>query len=89
MWKQVLKRNANSALAYNGIGKAYVQNGDYTSALAYLRYSGDKYSYSKSFGKNRLILVRKYGSYVIGAIAVLAVFVAVKKQIKKRKCKKN
>ena len=88
VWKQVLKRNANSALAYNGIGKAYVQNGDYTNALAYLRYSGDKYSYSKSFGKNRLILVRQYGPYVIGVVAVLAVIAAVKKQVKKRKGRK-
>ncbi len=88
VWKQVLARNANSTLAYNGIGKACVQNGDYTEALKYLRYSGDKYSYSKSFGKNRLLVVRKYGTYVLLAGVILGVFFSVKKQVLKRR-KKN
>ncbi len=72
LWKQVLTRNANSTLAYNGIGKALAQENRYEEAMRYLRYSGDRYSYSRSFGKNRLELVRSYGVYVIGGIAVLA-----------------
>ncbi|MDE7325511.1 MAG: hypothetical protein K2N63_04385 [Lachnospiraceae bacterium] len=85
VWKQVLARNANSTLAYNGIGKALVQNGDYTEALKYLRYSGDKYSYSKSFGKNRLLVVRKYGTYVLLALLALGLLIGIKKQVLKRR----
>ena len=83
LWKQVLKRNANSTLAYNGIGKALAQENRYDEAMQYLRLSGDRYSYSRSFGKNRLELVRNYGVYAIGGIAVLAVAMAIFKRMRK------
>lgn len=79
LWKQVLERNANSTLAYNGIGKALAQENRYDEAMQYLRLSGDRYSYSRSFGKNRLELVRNYGIYAIGGIAILAVAASVLK----------
>ncbi len=83
LWKQVLTRNANSTPAYNGIGKALAQENRYEESMQYLRYSGDRYSYSRSFGKNRLDLVRTYGVYVIGGIAVLAVGIYVIKRRRK------
>lgn len=86
-WMQVLARNANSRLAYNGIGKAFTQKEDYTEALKYLRYSGDKYSYSKAFGKNRLVLVRTYGVYAIVPAVCLAAGISVRKRIIRRKKK--
>ena len=84
---QVLSRNANSKLAYNGIGKAYTQGEEYTDALQYLRYSGDKYSYSKAFGKNRLVVVRKYGPYFIAVVVCLVLALSVRKRIVRRKKK--
>ena len=83
LWKQVLERNANSILAYNGIGKALAQENRYDEAMQYLRLSGDRYSYSRSFGKNRLELVRNYGLYAIGGIAVLAVAMSIIKRTRK------
>lgn len=85
VWSQVLARNANSRLAYNGIGKACTQGGEYVEALKYLRYSGDRYSYSKAFGKNRLVVVRKYGPYVIALVIVLVFGISVWKRIIRRK----
>ena len=83
LWKQVLRRNANSTLAYNGIGKALAQENRYEEAMQYLRLSGDRYSYSRSFGKNRLELVRNYGVYAIGGIVALAVIMAIYKRLRK------
>ncbi len=88
LWMEVLSRNANSKLAYNGIGKAYTQVGEYTDALQYLRYSGDKYSYSKAFGKNRMAVVRQYGPYVIAPVVCLAAALSVRKRIGDRRKKK-
>ena len=79
LWKQVLARNANCTLAYNGIGKALAQQNRYDEAMQYLRLSGDRYSYSRAFGKNRLALIRNYGIYAIGGVAVLAVASSVLK----------
>lgn len=87
LWMQVLSRNANSTLAYNGIGKAYVQGEEYTEALQFLRYSGDKYSYSKAFGKNRLVVVRTYGPYVFAALICVVAGISVRKWIMRRKKK--
>lgn len=83
LWKQVLRRNANSTLAYNGIGKALAQENRYEEAMQYLRLSGDRYSYSRSFGKNRLELVRNYGVYAICGIVALAVIMAIYKRLRK------
>lgn len=83
LWKKVLTRNANSTLAYNGIGKALAQENRYEEAMQYLRYSGDRYSYSRSFGKNRLELVRTYGVYFIGGVAAAAVVAYVIKRRRK------
>jgi tetratricopeptide (TPR) repeat protein len=83
LWKQVLARNANATLAYNGIGKALAQENRYEESMEYLRYSGDRYSYSRSFGKNRLELVRNYGVYFIGAVALVAVVGYVVKRRRK------
>ena len=89
LWKQVLERNANSTLAYNGIGKALAQalaqENRYDEAMQYLRLSGDRYSYSRSFGKNRLELVRNYGIYAISGIVILAVAASILKWKRKEK----
>ncbi|MBD5460854.1 MAG: hypothetical protein HDR26_07960 [Lachnospiraceae bacterium] len=84
-WQQVLARNANSTLAYNGIGKAYAQAEEYTDALKYLRYSGDKYSYSRSFSKNRLLVIRKYGPFAVIGLVLIVIGVKVAKRAKRRK----
>lgn len=81
-WEQVLARNANSSLAYNGIGKAYAQAQDYKNALVYLRYSGDKYSYSQSFGKNRLVVVRNYAPAAVIVLVLLVLSLKVGKKVK-------
>lgn len=85
LWMQVLARNANSSLAYNGIGKAYSQGEEYVDALQYLRYSGDKYSYSRAYGKNRLVVVRQYGPYVIGLLVCVVAGISIGKRMKRRK----
>lgn len=87
LWMQVLTKNANSKLAYNGIGKAYTQGEEYVDALKYLRYSGDKYSYSRAFGKNRLVVVRKYGPYFIALVICLVLAISLRKRIIRRKKK--
>lgn len=83
-WEQVLARNANYTLAYNGLGKVCAQEENYTDALAYLNHSGDRYSYSRSFAKNRLVLVRRYGPAAVGVLIVLIVAFRLAGRIKRR-----
>lgn len=87
-WEEVLIRNANSKLAYSGLGKAYSQCGEYDKALQYLRYSGDKFSFSKAFGKNRLYVVKEYGAYVVTGVIVLVIIGSVIRKIMNRRKKR-
>lgn len=84
VWGKVLQRNGNSMLAYNGLGKVYAQEEGYTEALKYLRHSGDRYSYSRSFAKNRLVIVREYGPAVIIALIVVVIVIRVTGRFKRR-----
>ena len=45
--------------------------------------SGDRYSYSRSFGKNRLELVRNYGVMAMGCVIVAAVAMSIYKRTRK------
>lgn len=88
LWAEVLSRNGNSMLAYNGLGKVYAQGEEYTDALQYLRHSGDRYSYSRSFSKNRLVVVRQYGPAVMIVLIVVVLAVNVMGRMKKRRAVK-
>lgn len=48
-WEQVLQYNGSYELAYRGIGKVLLRNGDYKEALNYLKYAKDEYYYSKAW----------------------------------------
>jgi len=70
-WKQVLKRNSNNTLAYKGLGKALSQNGDYEEAMKYLEDGGDRHSYSRSFAKIRLEVIRRYAPVIMLGLVIL------------------
>ena len=48
-WKQVLKQDRNSQVAYRGIAKALIIEGKYDEALEYARMGNDKENYSTAF----------------------------------------
>ena len=72
VWQQVLKYNSNSALAYRGLGKARMQQGDYTGAMAYFKLANAKRDYSDVFRAYRKQQLEKYAVFlVIGAVALI------------------
>jgi len=48
-WKDILRRNNNSDLAYIGIGKSLYRDGEYEAAMRQFRFAMDTTSYSQSF----------------------------------------
>lgn len=48
-WQQVLRYNANSELAYVGIGKRYLKEGEYQKAMEYFKNGNSKKYYSLAF----------------------------------------
>lgn len=79
IWREVLKYNGNNELAYVGIGRALLRNGEYKEAMEYFKVARDEVNYSKAFKHYREEVVEKY----IGvALAVLAVLIIVPKLIR-------
>lgn len=72
LWREVLKLDANYEMAYVGIGKSLLRQGEYKEAMTYLKLGNDREYYSKALGKYRREYMRDYFSlYMTGIIAVL------------------
>ncbi|MCL1859460.1 MAG: YIP1 family protein [Oscillospiraceae bacterium] len=56
-WKEILKRNNNSDLAYIGIGKSLYRDGEYQAAMRQFRFAMDTKSYSQSFKMYRKLWI--------------------------------
>ena len=82
-WQEVLKANANSELAYIGLGKTYLKNGDYKKAMEYFKLGNSRKYYTKAFYYYRKDLMENsFGGImagVIGIAAVLLIFLWVKR----------
>lgn len=83
-WKQVLKRNNNNVMAYEGLGKALSQNGEYIESLKYLKDGGERYSYSRAFSKIRLQVIRNYSPYIMLGVIILILSTNILKIFKKK-----
>lgn len=52
-WEETLRYNANSDMAYTGLGKVYLRNGEYKKAMDYFKLSHNDNYYSKAFTNYR------------------------------------
>ena len=59
-WQQLLQHNLNSEQAHRGIGRAYLEQGNYKEAMEYLRLGQDRAGYSKAYGYYRTEVIRAY-----------------------------
>ncbi len=64
-WSQVLKENINYDLAYKGMAKNYLKNGNYKESLVNYRMIEDKAGYSKAFRYARSQYVKDHFLLVI------------------------
>lgn len=87
IWEKVLQRNSNSTLAYVGKGKALTQSGDYKSSLKAFHSGADRFDYSRSFIKYRLVVIREYAPKVLATLILLGILLNVIKFV--RQYKKN
>jgi len=72
-WRDILRRNNNSDLAYIGIGRSLYRDGYYEDAMRQFRFAMDIPNYSRSFQKYRKIWI---DNNVIVIPIVLAVLIA-------------
>lgn len=81
LWEEILSKNNNFDMAYLGLGKTFLENGDYVKAMEYFRLIGNKTYYGQAFKLRREQILEKYGLWIFLAVVVLiiAVFILFKK----------
>lgn len=74
LWEQVLRLDANYEMAYVGIGKSMLRQGEFKQAMSYLKLGNDREYYSKALTKYRREYMRdNFGIYMTILIALIAV----------------
>ena len=86
-WREALALDHNFTLAYSGIGRSLLRNGQYKEALDYLQLGADRQYYSKAFEKVRDEQLKQWfvpgAAGLIGLIVVLKVIKAIKRRDRK------
>lgn len=83
LWQQVLGLNGNFELAYIGVGRALLQQGDYQQAMRYFKLADDGENYSRAFQEYRKIWVEDNISWIFLIIAALLVLPLLFSRIRK------
>ena len=85
VWEEVLALNTNYYIAYAGIGKAQLRQGDYKNAMENLKLGYDEYNYSRAYQQIRYEQMNVVFPYIISAVMILAIYGFVRSVIKSAK----
>ena len=92
-WKLVIKFNANYEYAYVGVGKKYLKDKEYKTAMTYFKNGSNKLQYSEAYKLYRNGLIKRYAPGVLytltGLIVVLVILKLVRKKLGKGKPKEE
>lgn len=78
VWEEVLALNTNYYLAYAGIGKAQLRDGNYKEAMVNLKIGYDDLNYSKAYKQYRYDQLTLVFPYIIGIGMMLIVYLFIK-----------
>ncbi|MFD0712738.1 YIP1 family protein [Paenibacillus sp. GCM10027626] len=85
LWGEVIKLNGNLELAYIGIGKAQLEEGNYEAAMASFKLGDSRPYYSKAFaGHRKAFLWNNFTWLFAGLAAVLAALMLGRRLAPKR-----
>lgn len=72
VWEEVIKLNTNYEIAYNGIGKLKLRQGEFREAMYYFEQGHDRFYYSKAFKEYRNQLIRENFGYIFGGVILVS-----------------
>ncbi|MDI9486179.1 MAG: YIP1 family protein [Bacillota bacterium] len=73
LWREVVYRNPNLDLAYSGIGRSLLRQGDFAGAMEMYRLGQDRAGYSQALQLYRREWINENFSYMMGGLIVLVV----------------
>lgn len=84
IWQEVINRDGGYPMAYFGLGKAALKEGEYNKALDYFETAYDQDDYDKAFKYAREDWIEKNFTTVVIVLAVIIVYLIVLGQLHKR-----
>lgn len=87
LWKEIIDEDSNNQLAYAGLCKAYMANGDYKTALQYAKEGYDRELYDQAFSQVRKEFMNQhfallfFGLVFLVAATITAVVIIKKKKV--------
>ncbi len=82
-WAKVLELNGNYALAYIGLGKAYLRQKKYKEAMDCFKLKRDRRDYSKAFKYYRKEWVEKNFAWIVAIIVALVLIPLIVRVVKR------
>jgi len=74
-WEAVLSQNVFVRAAHEGMGRIYYREGDFVTAMVYMRSAGNQELYSQARWQQRIIVTRQYFPLVaVGLAGILALW---------------
>ena len=83
-WEDVVKRDGGYPLAYIGLGKAALNDGEYSKALDYFKTAYDQDDYDKAYKYAREDFIRDNFTAIILILVAIIVLLIVKSVLKKK-----
>lgn len=83
-WNEVIKRDGGYTWAYIGLGKAALNQEQYTKALKYFKTAYDQDDYDKAYKYAREAFLRDHFTAIIVIIVLLIALIIVRKVMKKK-----
>lgn len=84
-WKKVLQLNSNLDVAYIGIGKSLLKEGEYREAMNYFKLGNSKLYYSEAFkGYRKELVMEHFGTIVLAIVLAIGVIVALRKLTRRK-----
>ncbi len=86
VWEEVIARDGGYTTAYIGLGKAALNNDEYSKALKYFKIAYDQDDYDKAFEYAREEFLRdNFTLIIVIVLAVIIVLIILRKLLSKRK----
>lgn len=86
LWKEIIAEDSNNQLAYAGLCKSYMANGDYKTALQYAKEGYDRELYDQAFSQVRKeFMNRHFALLFFGLVFLVAAIITAVVIIKKKK----
>ena len=85
VWTDILRLNQLSAIAHNGIGKAYIYNHEYDLAMQHFEIAGNREMYSQAYWEVRNQWLQKQIGFYVAAIGITFILLQILLKLDRKK----